>query len=124
MDEKRKKDLEDVMRTESRRGRRPIDLETRRKGGEKLQGMRTYLAIATEEEFVKAMLGVGLSEGSPEFLVALRIWREYRSSRRPDSGLSTSSHARMEAVSRGGRQSGQPVVRQPCLAARLVSCPP
>jgi len=79
MDKKRKKDLEDVMRTESRRGRRPIDLETRQKESEKLEGMRTYLAIATEEEFVKAMRGVGLSEGSPEFLIALRIWREYRS---------------------------------------------
>jgi hypothetical protein len=40
--------------------------------------MRTYLAIATEEEFVKAMRGVGLREGSPEFLEALRIWHEYR----------------------------------------------
>jgi hypothetical protein len=78
MDDKRKKDLEDVMRTESRRGRRPVDLGARQKRNEKLQGMRTYLAIATEEEFVKAMRGVGLREGSPEFLEALRIWHEYR----------------------------------------------
>lgn len=77
-DQKRKKDLEDVMRIESGRGRRPVDLETKRKREENLQSMRTYLAIATEEEFVKAMRGVGLSEGSPEFLDALRIWREYR----------------------------------------------
>jgi hypothetical protein len=78
MDDKRKKDLEEVIRKETGRGRRPIDLETRRKHAEKLEVMRKLLAIATEEEFVKAMRGVGLRDESPEFLEALRIWRGYR----------------------------------------------
>jgi hypothetical protein len=78
MDDKQKKDLEEVMRKETGRGRRPIDLEARRKRSEKLEVMRKLLAIATEEEFVKAMRGAGLRDGSPEFLEALRIWRGYR----------------------------------------------
>ena len=77
--EKRAKDLEEVRKTESRRGRRPIDLEARRKLHEKEKSMRTYLALATEEEFVKAMHDVGLRDGSPELLDALRAWRSYRS---------------------------------------------
>ena len=79
MDEKRKKGLEDVMREEGRRGRRPIDLEARRKRAEKLTDMRKLLTIATEEEFLRAMRAVGLTDDSPELLDALRIWREFRS---------------------------------------------
>jgi len=36
MDDKRKKDLEEVMRKEAHRGRRPIDFEERRKRAERL----------------------------------------------------------------------------------------
>lgn len=79
MDEKRKKDLEEVMRKETRRGRRPIDLESRRKRNEKLKDLRQLLMIATEEEFIRAMRAVGLRDGSPQFLEALRIWRGFRS---------------------------------------------
>ena len=79
MDEKRKKDLEEVTREEGRRGRRPIDLEARRKRAEKLADIRKLLTIATEEEFVSAMRAVGLTDGSQELLEALRIWREFRS---------------------------------------------
>lgn len=79
MDEKRKKDLEEVMRTESGRGRRPVDLEARRKRNERLTDMRKLLTIATEEEFVAAMHAAGLRDGTPEFVEVLRIWREYRS---------------------------------------------
>jgi hypothetical protein len=79
MDEKRRKDLEDVMRTESRRGRRPVDLEARQKRNMLLQDMRKLLTIATEEEFVAAMHAAGLRDGSPEFAEVLRLWRQYRS---------------------------------------------
>jgi hypothetical protein len=78
MDEKRKKDLEEVMQKETRRGRRPIDLESRRNRDEKLKDLRKLLMIATEEEFIQAMRAVGLRDGSPQFLDALRIWRDYR----------------------------------------------
>lgn len=78
MDEKRKKDLEEVMKKDTGRGRRPGDLETKRKRTEMLTAMRKLLTLATEEEFVKAMLAVGLRDGSPAFAEALRIWRGYR----------------------------------------------
>jgi hypothetical protein len=78
MNEKRKKELDEVMREEARRGRRPIDLEARRKRTERLTDMRKLLTIATEEEFLSAMRAAGLTDGSPELLEALRIWREFR----------------------------------------------
>jgi|HubBroStandDraft_6_1064221.scaffolds.fasta_scaffold542927_1 hypothetical protein len=79
MDDKRKKELDQVMREETRRGRRPIDLEARRKRAEKLADMRKLLTIATEAEFVTAMQAAGLTAGSQEFLEVLRIWRDFRS---------------------------------------------
>jgi hypothetical protein len=57
MDEKRKKDLEKVMRKETGRGPRPVDLETKRKRTEILTAMRKLLMLATEEEFVKVYAG-------------------------------------------------------------------
>ena len=79
MDDKRKRDLEDVMREEKSRGRRPIDLQARRKRVEKLKDFRDLLSLATEDEFRKAMHDLGLTDGSPRFLEALRIWRGYGS---------------------------------------------
>ena len=66
MDDKRK-DLEEVIRKETRRGRRPIDFEERRRRGERLKELRKLLELATEEEFVKAMRAVGLRDDSLEF---------------------------------------------------------
>ena len=79
MDEKRKKDLEDVMRTESRRGRRPVDIEARQKHNLLLDDMRKLLLIGSEEEFLKVMRAAGLRDGSPDFLDALKAWREFQS---------------------------------------------
>ena len=78
MNEKRKKELDEVMREEARRGRRPIDLEARRKRTERLTDMGKLLTLATDEEFLRAMRAAGLTDGSPELLEALRIWREFR----------------------------------------------
>jgi hypothetical protein len=78
MDEKRKQDLEDVIKKETRRGRRPIDLDARRKRVEMLSDFRKLLTLATEEEFIQAMRAVGLRDGSPQFLDALKIWRDFR----------------------------------------------
>jgi hypothetical protein len=78
MDEKRRKDLEEVRQKETRRGRRPIDFDERRKREERLNEFRKLLELATEEEFVTAMRAVGLRDDSPEFLEALRIWKNYR----------------------------------------------
>ena len=78
MDEKKKRDLEDVMKEEGRRGRRPIDLGAQRKRQDNLASFRKLLVLGTEEEFVKAMRAYGLREGTPAFSACLEIWREYR----------------------------------------------
>ena len=76
--EKRDRDLGDVMRSETRRGKRPIDLEERRKRAEALRLMKPFLRIATEEEFAEAMRASGLDDASAEFRHALEAWRAYR----------------------------------------------
>jgi hypothetical protein len=79
MDEDDKNDIDEVMKQEKRRGRRPIDFETGKRRAQTLKAMRKLLESASEEEFVTAIRAAGLHDGSAEFLEALRIWREYRS---------------------------------------------
>jgi hypothetical protein len=70
-------DLKDAMREDRNRGRRKIDLETQRKRKEKLKLVKELLQISTQEEFLATMRTYGLRDGSPEFLEALRAWREF-----------------------------------------------
>jgi len=79
MDEDHKKDLEEVMKQERQRGRRPIDFEAGKRRARMLRSMKKLLENASEEEFVAAIRTAGLRAGSLEFLEAMRIWREYRS---------------------------------------------
>jgi hypothetical protein len=71
-------DLKDVMKEQGRRGRRPIDLDEKRKTLKRLEEMRKLLTLGTEEDFRKAMLAFGIREGSRQFLDALALWREFR----------------------------------------------
>jgi hypothetical protein len=71
-------DVDDVRREEMSRGRRPIDLETRRQRQETLHDLRQLLAVGTEDEFVAAMRALGLRDDSPKWNEILRIWSEYR----------------------------------------------
>jgi hypothetical protein len=78
VDDKNKEDLRDVMTGETRRGRRPIDLETIRRKRERDELLRKLLTMATEQEFLKAMRAFGLADGSDELAAALAAWREFR----------------------------------------------
>ena len=78
MDDPKEREIKEVMAEEGRRGRRPIDLKARKQRQDRLAGFRSYLRLATEDEFVKAMLALGLREGSKELLSALELWREFR----------------------------------------------
>jgi hypothetical protein len=60
------------------RGRRPIDLETRRKRDKRLRDFRKLLELGTEEEFAAAMRASGLADDSERFREALQIWRDYQ----------------------------------------------
>jgi len=72
------KDLEDVIREETSRGRRRIDTKARRERAERLEDIRRLLEDATEQEFVEAITAAGLQPGSFQFRQALQIWRAGR----------------------------------------------
>jgi hypothetical protein len=73
-------DIHDVMHDEMRRGksRRPIDLKTRKERAELLEGFRELLQEGDEHQFVTALRALGIDSGSPQYVAALRLWREYR----------------------------------------------
>lgn len=71
-------DIKDTMREEGRRGRRPIDLNEKRKARKRLDEMRKLLTLGTEEDFLRAMRAFGIREDSQQFSDALAAWREYR----------------------------------------------
>jgi hypothetical protein len=74
-DQESRSEIEEVIQEETRRGRRPIDFEERRR---LLQDFRTLLEIGTDEDFLRALRAIGLRDGSPEFVEAVRVWREKR----------------------------------------------
>ena len=76
--EKKQAELDDVIREETRRGRRPIDIEERRRQAQLKRDLRMYLRIGTEEEFREAMRALGLRDGSPQMDQVLKIWRTFR----------------------------------------------
>jgi hypothetical protein len=67
-------DIERVGKDETRRGRRPVDLETLQERRRIAAALATILEYGTEEDLKKAMREFGLSEGQPEWAAALRIW--------------------------------------------------
>jgi hypothetical protein len=80
LSEKKQKpsELKDVMLQETRRGRRPIDIEEKRRIDSLKRDLRTLLQLGTEDEFREAMLALGLLEDSEAFRETLRVWRDYR----------------------------------------------
>ena len=75
--DKEGKELDDLYREETRRGRRPIDIEERKRE-QRLREMEEHLCIATEKEFVDVMRASGLQDGSEELRIALALWHGYR----------------------------------------------
>ncbi len=70
------RDLDDVIREEKSRGRRPVDMKARRERQKLLRDLRRLIATGDERGFLQAIRSVGLKDGSPEFLEAWRVWRE------------------------------------------------
>ncbi len=82
MNEGKDRDLRDLMRSETRRGKRPIDIEERRRRAELQRDFKFLLDEGSREEFVKAIRALGLQKGSPQFDQALSIWDDSRGSRK------------------------------------------
>ena len=70
------------MRSETRRGKRPVDIEERRRRAELQREFKFLLDHGSRDEFVKAIRALGLAYGSPEFEQALSLWDESRGSRK------------------------------------------
>ncbi len=77
MDDERS-DLEDVIREEASRGRRPVDAEARKRRRELLRDVAKTIREGNEREFLRILRALGLQDGSPKFANALRIWRDVR----------------------------------------------
>jgi hypothetical protein len=78
--EEKQSEIDDVRREETGRGRRPIDIEERRKRAALRRQCRDFLRLSTEQEFVQTMRASGVTPDSEQFQIALRLWREYRES--------------------------------------------
>jgi hypothetical protein len=76
--DKKQAELDDVIREETRRDRRPIDIEERKRQAQLKRDLRMYLRIANEQEFREAMRALGLRDGSRQLDQALMIWRAFR----------------------------------------------
>ena len=77
MDEERP-DLEDVLREETSRGRRPVDATARRRRWELLRKLSRTIREGNEREFLRIVRALGLKDGSPELANVLRLWRDAR----------------------------------------------
>jgi hypothetical protein len=71
-------DIRRVMEEEKRRGVRQkrLDTEQRRKVEKTKLDLARVLASRDEREFMKIMREIGLKDDAPEFLKALKVFRE------------------------------------------------
>jgi hypothetical protein len=72
------KDIEQVRKTEERRGRRPVDPETIQERRRITAALRKILEYGTADQLKSAMREYGISPDSSEWTECLRIWREER----------------------------------------------
>src|SRR5580698_1749199 len=67
-------DIERVRKTETRRGRRPVDIETLQERQRILAALREIWEYGTEEDLKSAMREFGLSDQSPHWIETLAVW--------------------------------------------------
>jgi len=71
-------EIEGVRKAETRRGRRPLDTTAIEQNRRRLEALREIVEYGTTDDLKAAMRGYGLSEDSPEWAEALRIWNDER----------------------------------------------
>lgn len=71
-------DVQDVMREEKSRGRRPVDTDKLRERRRIVQSYRRLLRINRKEDFVEAILSLGIKPGSEAFDEFLQTWDDVR----------------------------------------------
>jgi hypothetical protein len=71
-------DIEQVRRSEQRRGRRPVDSETIKERQRLARALKIILEEGTLDDLKAAMREFGLSPDSPGWTETLKIWRDER----------------------------------------------
>jgi hypothetical protein len=71
-------EIGDVIQQETRRGKRPIDIEERCRRKALQRDFLMHLRLPTEEEFREAMRALGVRDGSQKMNEALQVWRTFR----------------------------------------------
>ncbi len=77
----KEEELEDLMKEEGSRGRRRplVDAASRRQRQRLLKAFEIALREGDEQLFLEAIRrDLGLKDGSPEFVNAVRVWRKFR----------------------------------------------
>lgn len=75
-------DIREVMAEESRRGKRRVDLVTRKLEKQRLEAIRVILSIRREEEAVAAIRALGQGDDPDELERILKVWRAFSPSRK------------------------------------------
>ena len=72
-------EIQSIMREEKSRGvrRKRVDTDERKKSQKTRADLARVLASGDERAFMKIMREIGLKDDSPEFLKALRTFREH-----------------------------------------------
>lgn len=71
-------DIERVRKSEARRGRRPVDIETLQEKQRMLTALKEIWEYGTEEDLKTVMREYGLSESSPHWAETLEVWNGER----------------------------------------------
>jgi uncharacterized coiled-coil DUF342 family protein len=75
IDDPKDPDIQDVMREEKSRGKRPVDTKPRQLRQERLKALQEALKARTEREFVEAIRELGYGDDPEKLREALKIWR-------------------------------------------------
>ncbi len=78
-------DLDDVIKEEKSRGRRPVDTDVQRERELLRKGFRKLIQTGDERQFLRAIRGLGLQDDSLEFETILKLWRQICEPRRRSS---------------------------------------
>lgn len=83
-----RREISDVVREETSRGsrRRPVDTEARKQRERLRQDYLKVIRDGDEEDFLTVLRALGLQEGSEEFRMHLKTWRQIRQSRQRRGG--------------------------------------
>jgi hypothetical protein len=68
-------DIQDVMREEKSRGKRPVDTKARQLRQERIKALQEALKARTEREFIEAIRELGYGDDPEKLREALKIWR-------------------------------------------------